>query len=417
MVQQELRLEAQDDSISRVSRHEKEGIQVLFVGDPESGKTSIIHTLVHERFSHEVPPKLDDSIIGAEVDLGYVPLQFLDYSERSATFTNDQLNVSIEAADVICIVYVAGITQSLSRVANYWIPTIRRSDEIPGTHRPIVLVANKIDLIPARDSSEDAALVEHVLSNVEDHVEVSAMDRRTVIKLLPSIREAFAFPIAPLFDLRTRTLTKKCRNALTRIFKLNDVDDDDLLNDFELNRFQNVNFGAPLQQDALYELKQVTKQSTVDGVKENAITLSGFLFIHELSIGKGRRDFTWIVLRKYHYDNNLDLRIVEDEPLPTTPPLDDETRTTKSISTSGNFFESSSTTETITSKLSEFSIHTVDDDGARAEENPNASRQVMNAMDFPWLRQNPFALKAGVGITVTTFISFIALRYLSTARN
>lgn len=45
-----------------------------------------------------------------------------------------------------------------------------------------------------------------------------------------------------------------------------------------------------------------------EGVNENGLTLTGFLFLHALFIEKGRLETTWTVLRKFGYDNDIKLR-------------------------------------------------------------------------------------------------------------
>ncbi len=43
------------------------------------------------------------------------------------------------------------------------------------------------------------------------------------------------------------------------------------------------------------------------GVSNNGLTLPGFLFLHALFIERGRLETTWAVLRKFGYNNELQL--------------------------------------------------------------------------------------------------------------
>jgi mitochondrial Rho GTPase 1 len=52
-----------------------------------------------------------------------------------------------------------------------------------------------------------------------------------------ALKAAF-YPIAPLFDKESQTLTPRCRRALKRIFILCDHDKDGALSDSELDGFQ-----------------------------------------------------------------------------------------------------------------------------------------------------------------------------------
>jgi EF hand associated len=62
-------------------------------------------------------------------------------------------------------------------------------------------------------------------------------------------------------------------------------------------------------------VKRVVQEKMPDGVNDNGLTLTGFLFLHALFIEKGRLETTWTVLRKFGYDNDIKLR---DDLLPTT---------------------------------------------------------------------------------------------------
>lgn len=390
-----------------------QAVRILLVGDSGSGKTSLIHSLINDEFDYDLPPKLENITIPADITPDHVPIHITDFSERDSSYYPNQLSDATDQADVVCIVYVAGDQHSLNSVSKYWIPKIRRLNDTRGSYRPIILVANKIDLLPEASLSENITAIRRIFMDVEAHIEVSALTQRNVVELFSSAQKAITYPIAPLFDIKTRTLTDQCRNVLIKIFKLNDLDQDDLLNDKELNQFQEDCFGIPLQPDALHDLKQIIKISTNDGIRNNAVTLTGFLFLHELSIDKGRRDFTWQVLRKFNYDNQLEPSIIEETTLTITTP--DETTL---VTTEDSYENSTIGTESFS--------HIMDPD----DETPTSSRsvsenqssknngQLMNTFDIPWLRYNHSGLlKAGFGITVTTFISFIALRYLSATKN
>jgi hypothetical protein len=45
-----------------------------------------------------------------------------------------------------------------------------------------------------------------------------------------------------------------------------------------------------------------------EGVNDNGLTLTGFLFLHALFVNEGRLETTWTVLRKFGYDNDIKLR-------------------------------------------------------------------------------------------------------------
>ena len=92
----------------------------------------------------------------------------------------------------------------------------------------------------------------------------------------------------------------------------------------------------PLQPQALEDVKAVVRKHITDGIVRDGITergllkdflnlcvevtriqsclkfmivsnVSGFLFLHTLFIQRGRHETTWTVLRKFGYDDNLQL--------------------------------------------------------------------------------------------------------------
>lgn len=86
-----------------------------------------------------------------------------------------------------------------------------------------------------------------------------------------------------------------------------DIDGDGLLNDFELNHFQRRCFNAPLQPQVLDEVKAVLIKNIPDGIMDDSVTLKGFLFLHCLFIQRGRNETTWAVLRRFGYNENLEM--------------------------------------------------------------------------------------------------------------
>lgn len=85
------------------------------------------------------------------------------------------------------------------------------------------------------------------------------------------------------------------------------MDNDGLLNDFELNNFQCRCFNTPLQPQVIEDVKAVLRKNIDDGISRDCITLKGFLFLHRLFVQRGRNETTWGVLRKFGYNDSLTL--------------------------------------------------------------------------------------------------------------
>lgn len=374
------------------SKHPKdEEVRILVLGDPRVGKTSLVHSLVNDEFDNNLPARMADITIPREATPENIPIFISDYSKQEQS--DIELLEAISNANVICVVYEAGDLEGLERVKNFWLPTIRKSqiDCDEGNFKPIILVANKIDLVEEGVQLDRIASIIQEFVDIEAFIEVSALEQKNVVELFSAAQKAVTYPLAPLFDPRKRILTRKCRRALVEIFKTCDYDKDGLLDDHELNLFQEDCFGTPLQKDSLDDLKMIIKQSTIDGILNDSLTQAGFLFIHALSIEKGRHDFTWQVLKRFGYDmqiNNLaEVRGCD------TDPVDDYDRHSLP-SSSENSGESWSNYER--PDVDSLSIH-------------RESSQT-------WFNEHSNLIKTGVGITIATILSMVAVRYVLQGR-
>lgn len=283
---------------SALRRH----VRILLVGDQGVGKTSLILSLVSEEFPEDVPTKAEEITIPADVTPEQVPTNIVDYS--AAEQPDEALSEEIQKAHVVCVVYSVECEDSLDRITSHWLPLIR---ECAGEQRkPVVLVGNKIDLI-------DFSTIDQVLSIMEDFpevescVECSAKTLHNISEMFYYAQKAVLHPTSPLYIMEEQDLTDACKKALIRIFKVCDIDGDGLLNDYELNHFQRRCFNAPLQPQVLDEVKAVLMKNTPDGIRNDSVTLKGFLFLHCLFIQRGRNETTWAVLRRFGYTESLEM--------------------------------------------------------------------------------------------------------------
>uniref|UniRef100_A0A8C2XSH6 Ras homolog family member T2 n=1 Tax=Cyclopterus lumpus TaxID=8103 RepID=A0A8C2XSH6_CYCLU len=230
----------------------KQDVRILLLGEPKVGKTSLIMSLVGEEFPEEVPPRAEEITIPADVTPEKVPTHIVDYSV------------------------------------------------------PIILVGNKSDL-RCGSSMETILPIMNQFSEIETCVECSAKNLKNISELFYYAQKAVLHPTAPLYDPEDKQLKQLCVRALSRIFYISDQDNDRILSDAELNCFQKSCFGNPLAPQALEDVKTVVWKNTSDGVQDNGLTLNGFLFLNTLFIQRGRHETTWTILRKFGYDDNLEL--------------------------------------------------------------------------------------------------------------
>uniref|UniRef100_A0A8C0BE34 Mitochondrial Rho GTPase n=1 Tax=Buteo japonicus TaxID=224669 RepID=A0A8C0BE34_9AVES len=244
------------------------------------GKTSLIMSLVSEEFPEEVPPRAEEITIPADVTPERVPTHIVDYSE--AEQSDEQLYHEISQANVICIVYAVNNKNSIDKVTSRWIPLINeRTDK--DSRLPLILVGNKSDLVEY-SSMETILPIMNQYTEIETCVECSAKNLKNISELFYYAQKAVLHPTGPLYCPEEKEMKPACIKALTRIFRISDQDNDGTLNDAELNFFQLFCFQS-------------------DSIKNTC----SFLFLHTLFIQRGRHETTWTVLRRFGYDDDLEL--------------------------------------------------------------------------------------------------------------
>ncbi|XP_077262080.1 mitochondrial Rho GTPase isoform X1 [Temnothorax americanus] len=280
----------------------RRNVRILLIGERGVGKTSLILSLVSEEYAEEVPSKAEEITIPADVTPEQVPTHIVDYS--AVEQTEDQLAEEIQKAHVICVVYSVDDEDTLDRAASYWLPLIRRCS--PDDRCPVVLVGNKIDLVDY-STIEAVYPIMKEFTEIESCIECSAKTLQNVSETFYYAQKAVLHPTTPLYNYDAQELTEECKTALQRIFKICDVDNDGLLNDMELNAFQQWCFNTPLQPQVLEDVKAVLSKNICDGICNGCVTMKGFMYLQCLFIQRGRNETTWAVLRKFGYDNELQM--------------------------------------------------------------------------------------------------------------
>ncbi|KAK9890923.1 hypothetical protein WA026_012264 [Henosepilachna vigintioctopunctata] len=280
----------------------KSNVRILLLGDRGVGKTSIILSLVSEEFPENVPTRAEEITIPADVTPEQVPTNIVDYS--SVDQNEDTLNSLVKGASVVCIVYAVDNDDSIDRISSYWLPLVKQNSLDKCC--PIVLVGNKIDLV-------DYSTIDGILQMMEDFpeietcIECSAKTLKNISEMFYYAQKAVLHPTSPIYSVEDGDLTESCKIALSRIFRICDMDCDGLLNDTELNNFQSRCFNAPLQPQVLDDVKAVLRKNLDDGVQNNCVTFKGFLYLHTLFIQRGRNETTWAVLRRFGYNDRLQM--------------------------------------------------------------------------------------------------------------
>uniref|UniRef100_A0A674P2H0 Mitochondrial Rho GTPase n=1 Tax=Takifugu rubripes TaxID=31033 RepID=A0A674P2H0_TAKRU len=265
----------------------RKDVRILLVGEPKVGKTSLIMSLVSEEFPNVVPYRAEEITIPADVTPERVPTHIVDYSGTFETCISFTLQTSKSKG------------HTLDRV-------------------PLILVGNKSDLVE-HSSMETILPIMNQYSEIETCVECSAKNLKNISELFYYAQKAVLHPTGPLY-CPEKKMKSLCVKALSRIFKVSDLDNDGTLNDNELNFFQRTCFNSPLEPRALEDVKNVVRKNLSEGVCNDGLTLKGFLFLHTLFIQRGRHETTWTVLRRFGYDDDLELNQDYLFPLLKIPP-------------------------------------------------------------------------------------------------
>ncbi|KAL6146607.1 hypothetical protein ACLB2K_057285 [Fragaria x ananassa] len=288
-------------------------VRIVVAGDQGTGKSSLIVTAAAENYPANVPPLLPPTRLPEDFYPERVPITIIDTSSKPED--NVKVAEDLKAADAVVLTYACDQPHTLDRLSTFWLPKLRQLE----VRVPVIVVGCKLDL---RDENHEVSL-EQVMSpimqqfrEIETCIECSAFKHIQIPEVFYYAQKAVLHPTAPLFDQETQTLKDQCVRALKRIFILCDHDRDGALSDPELNDFQVKCFNAPLQPSEIVGVKRVVQEKLPEGVNDQGLTLTGFLFLHALFIEKGRLETTWTVLRKFGYNNDIRL---SEELIPNIP--------------------------------------------------------------------------------------------------
>ncbi|THH20112.1 hypothetical protein EW146_g1214 [Bondarzewia mesenterica] len=242
------------------------------------GKSTIVTSLIKESFVAQVQHIVPEVTIPPEV----TPENVTTYIVDSGVGPQDKqhLETEIRKAHVICVVYSIDNPNSFDRIPTYWLPYFRQL----GVNVPVILVGNKIDLRGGEVTNEalEAEIVPimNEFKAVETCVECSAKMPLNVSEVFYFAQKAVLHPTAPLYDSRDHVLKPACTDALKRIFKLCDADQDGILDAAELNEFQRKCFDTPLQLQELEGIKEMVREHAENGFgyAEDLRLMESFLF-------------------------------------------------------------------------------------------------------------------------------------------
>lgn len=281
----------------------KDHVKILLVGDEGVGKSSLISAYISQHFPQEVPPVMTDAIIPPESTANEVCVTIMD----SSTHPNDRdvLRQKIIAADSIIALYDVTRPETFDSLSNFWLPLLR--DLSAENYKPVILVGTKTDLLleePDTQQLNNLFIEFPFVMNCWNCSAVNIQNLDTVF----SLAELFVnYPLSSILDLAEEEFTPAARRAFLRIFRIFDLDGDNLWCDAELSEAQLRCFDDLINTDDLMALKRQISTSVPGGVVNNFLTFEGFIGLIKLNIDVHQYQIPWLILRRYNYDDNLNI--------------------------------------------------------------------------------------------------------------
>lgn len=294
-------------------------MRISVCGDEGTGKSSLITSLVKDTFvNNKIQPILPQITLPPTLGTPEnVTTTVVDTSALPQERTN--LAREIRKSNVILLVY--SDHYSYERIALFWMPYLRGL----GVNVPVVLCANKSDLATngasAQVVEEEMLPVMGEFKEIDSCIRTSAREHYNVNEAFFLCQKAVTHPVAPLYNSQDSVLKPAAVSALQRVFYLCDKDRDGFLSDKELDDFQVQCFDKPLTEPDRESIKETIRRLSPQSVSEAGISVEGFLLLNKLYAEKGRHETIWIILRHFHYTDNLSLQETFVHPKIDVPPF------------------------------------------------------------------------------------------------
>lgn len=294
----------------------KEHVRLLVLGDDGVGKSSLISSLVSLKFPlNGVPPILTDVRIPAAKTSANVDITIIDSSSRLSE--REHLRQQIALADSLIALYDATRPETLHSLIHLWLPLI--VEVLGSTRKPVLVASTKMDLLDGaeedaeeEEEDRDVAMLNGIIEQfpiVLEVYKVSAMHLTHVERMFCDAISFVVFPIFPIFDLHSHDLTPACRSALLRIFRICDLDNDNLLSDAELRQLLYECYGYAMTPKEIADV--MAPYASTSAPSSRGMPFEGFLELMHQSLYNvhSRGAAPWTIMRKYGYEDDLRLRI------------------------------------------------------------------------------------------------------------
>ncbi|KAH0911384.1 hypothetical protein HID58_034705 [Brassica napus] len=318
-------------------------VRIVVVGETRTKKSSLIMAAVtdHNHPDPRIPSMLPYTKLPSEYCFEDVPVTLIDTSLRDS-YNNvlwvDKKDVirEVKEANAIVLTFAMDRLETLHCLSEYWLLLLNfllsyvfsnrfcnffllnRSSTcysiIQKEHNPI-------------DNEEITTAIRRQRREIEICIEWYALRLSDISWLAQAVfvqvQIAAMHPIGPVYDQVTNSLKPRCVVALKHIFELNARDNDYILNDDGSKHVNARCFSIPLMPSRSRALINFVQELCPEGVKENGLTVDGFLvLITKLIIDRKLRPL-WTMLRTFGYNN--DIRLVDEMiPYSSFKPMHDQ---------------------------------------------------------------------------------------------
>lgn len=296
-------------------------LKILFLGDTNAGKTSIISTLLTEEFVENPQPVSEIVSIPIDRDGAKVCIDLIDTLQDSPD-DNEFIIEQMLESPVICLVYDRNDTNAVERVINYWLPHIKSIGEVNLEHElkfpcPIVLVENKCMPIDTTEELHptpwyDLDTLRKDFPNVEVIKQCSSLQNSAFnqfYEVFMSCVEVGHKPSFYIIDPNTGEFTEKTQETISNIFEIIDTDCDKFLLFDDIQFFQNFVWSESLDTPSLR--KMIEKFQSTDHLATNGTMLTkiGFQYLMK---AYAKSDLIWDVLKRFGYSNQMQIVLDND---------------------------------------------------------------------------------------------------------
>jgi small GTP-binding protein len=251
----------------------KDHVKILLVGDEGVGKSSLISAYISQHFPQEVPPVMIDAIIPPEAVANEVCVTIMDSSASPGD--REVLKQKIMTADSIISLYDVTRPETFESMTSFWLPLIC---ELSGEHvKPVILVGTKTDLLMQEQDLQQLNSLLLAFPFVMNSCTCSAVNIENIDTVFRLAELFVNYPLSYIMDVTVEEFTPAARRAFQRVFRIFDLDGDNLLCDAEFSDTQLRCFDDRINTMELLNLKRQIMSEVPDSVVNNCVTFEGFL--------------------------------------------------------------------------------------------------------------------------------------------